>query len=171
MISIGPESAISSTIDQSAISNSLRIPFRVLRQVGEPGLEKGVVTLAALAARPAMNEVKVLSRFSNLLEPSLSGLMHDSVSWSGTPRATPRVMTSGFVASANGASMASGCARPSDSAPAIADRNAGVASGKGLWARVPSTSRSMPAAAQYTAAFPSSTMFRPGKYTSSSGVW
>ena len=46
--------------------------------------------------------------------------------------ATPRRMTSAFATVAYGASIVSGCARPSDSAEAMADRNAGVASGNGL---------------------------------------
>ena len=53
---------------------------------------------------------------------------------------------------------------------AIALRKAGVASGNGLWSRVPITSRRIPAAAQNTPVLPSRMMLRPGRYTSSSGV-
>ena len=87
--------------------------------------------------------------------------------------AMPRRMTSALARpSAYGASISSGRPfNPEGRGVCHRVRNAGVASGNGLWASVPSTSRSSCAAAQYTPAFPSRTMLRPGRYTSSSGVW
>ena len=74
----------------------------------------------------------------------LTGLMHDSVSSNGTPRAAPRRMTSALLISAYGASTLKSCASPNDNARAIVSLNSGVASGNGLWPSVPSTMRSMP---------------------------
>ena len=96
--------------------------------------------------------------------------MHESVSASGTPRRTPSPMTSSLCIVANGAAIAIGCASPRESARDISSKNAGVASGNGLPASGPRTSRVMPRRAQRTAAFESSTMLRPSMYTSSSGV-
>ncbi len=81
--------------------------------------------------------------------------MHDSVSASGAPSAMPRRMTLALLVRAYGASIDELVAEAEASAACIAARNAGVASGNGLWSSVPMTIRPMPAAAQNTAALPS----------------
>src|SRR5207249_3625638 len=106
-------------------------------------------TYAVGSGTPASTKASCRSRHL-LHRPQWSGdgFMHDKVSAKSTPSATPRLMTSAFSIVANGASMRTSRARPSDSARAIADRNCGVASGNGLCASVPTTMRSIFAAAQ-----------------------
>ena len=65
----------------------------------------------------------------------------------------------------------SACARPSDSARAIAARNAGVASGNGLCSSVPSTRRSMPRRGAVHRRLAEQHDVAARRYTSSSGVW
>ena len=151
MIPIGPESAISADPNQhSAISDSLsrRIPVRVSVVSATPCFEKRVVTLAALAARSAMtNTVQsdaltsrgLHARQRQLERHAKRDAARDDLRLAGEPRRARR--------------SAAGVRGRATSASAIADRKAGVASGNGLWASVPSTSRSMPAAAQYTPPF------------------
>ena len=124
-----------------------------------PRLDERIVPLAALAADPAM------MRVGRVVDPAPHdhGFMHDIVSSSGTPSAAPRRTTSAFpsrVRRVDRRDRAPSRAKAPAPAPT---RNSGVASGNGLCASVPRTRRPMPAAAQYTPALPSSTMFRPGR--------
>ena len=133
-------------------------PYSRAFAVRMPHFEKRVVTLAALAADAAMD--------------SRSGLMHDSVSCSGTPSCRPASDDLRLAPIRRTARRSrSGCARPKRERV----RHRGAKRGGRVGERVVrERAEHEPIDAgggAVHASLPNRTTLRPGRYTSSSGVW
>src|SRR4029077_16591838 len=95
------------------------------------------------------------------------GSMQEKVRSSARPR--PSSSTSDFVSSANGTTTSSVCPSPRCTSAPNSSKNSRELSGNGFPFSVPSAIRCTPWRAHQTLGCASSSRFRPGRYTASSG--